>query len=53
MSKRMTTAEEDAVYLVAFAASCAKRQDWKMLEQEILARLHDAERRGQKQRARA
>lgn len=49
MTKRMSKAEQDAVYLAAFAASCSLRNDWKMLEEELLARILDAEERGRKQ----
>lgn len=45
---RMTEAEKDATYLAAFAASCALNHDWKMLEEELLARLQKAEERGRK-----
>ena len=50
LAKKMTTAELDAVYLTSFAASCSMRNDWKMLEEEILARLQDAEARGKKRK---
>jgi hypothetical protein len=46
LARKMTKAELDAVYLVSFAASCSMRNDWKVLEEEILARLQEAEKRG-------
>lgn len=50
LARKMSKAELDAVYLASFAASCSMRNEWKMLEEEILARLLDAEKRGTRRR---
>lgn len=46
LAKKMTKAELDAVYLASFAASCSMSNSWKILEAEILQKLHEAEKRG-------
>ena len=46
LTDAQTKAELDAVYLTSFAASCSLRDDWKILEKEILKKLVEAEKRG-------
>lgn len=48
--KQPTKAEEEAIYLVAFASECSTTNDWKMLEQEIVEHLKAAEMRGVKRK---